>query len=82
MKSMNDPTREIKDDGREIRRLDALHRRDIQNVFGLFALNRAVYGTREGQKTDAVPLDERLQLPQGKHYGGSVHSHTLEHGFP
>ena len=56
----------VLDDGREIRRLDALHRRDIQNVFGLFELNRAVYGTREGQRIEAVPLDERLQLPQGK----------------
>jgi hypothetical protein len=27
---------------------------------------RAVYGTREGQKIEAVPLDERLQLPQEK----------------
>ncbi len=51
---------------REVRRLDALHRREIQNVFGLFELNRAVYGTREGQKIEAIPLDERLGLPQGK----------------
>jgi hypothetical protein len=56
----------VLEDGREVRRLDALHRREIQNVFGLFELNRAVYGTREGQKIEAVPLDERLQLPQGK----------------
>ena len=56
----------VLEDGREVRRLDALHRREIRNVFGLFELIRAVYGTREGQKIDAVPLDERLQLPQGK----------------
>jgi hypothetical protein len=56
----------VLEDGREVCRLDALHRREIRNVFGLFELNRAVYGTREGQKIDAVPLDERLQLPQGK----------------
>ncbi len=56
----------VLDDGREMRRLDALHRRDIQNVFGPFELTRAVYGTREGQKIEAVPLDERLGLPQGK----------------
>jgi hypothetical protein len=55
----------LKED-REVRRLEALHRREIQNVFGLFKLNRAVYGTREGQKIEAVPLDERLGLPQGK----------------
>jgi hypothetical protein len=56
----------VLEDGREVRRLDALHRREIRNVFGLFELNRAVYGTREGCKIEAVPLDERLQLPQGK----------------
>ena len=56
----------VLDDGRAVRRLNALHRRDIQNVFGLFQLNRAVYGTREGQRIEAVSLDKRLQLPQGK----------------
>jgi hypothetical protein len=40
-------------DGREVRRLDALHRREIRNVFGLFELLRAIYGTREGQKIEA-----------------------------
>jgi hypothetical protein len=53
-------------DGRVVRRLVDLHRREIRNVFGLFELIRAVYGTREGQQIDAVPLDARLQLPQGK----------------
>ena len=58
--------RMVLEDGREVRRLDALHRREIQNVFGLFPLHRAVYGTREGQKIEAVPLDQRLGRPQGK----------------
>jgi hypothetical protein len=53
-------------DGREVGRLADVHRREIQNVFGAFELMRAVYGTREGQKIEAVPLDERLQLPPGK----------------
>jgi hypothetical protein len=53
-------------DGRAVRRLDDLHRREIRNLFGLFELMRAVYGTREGQRIEAVPLDERLGLPQGK----------------
>jgi hypothetical protein len=53
--------------GREVRRLDELHRREYQSVFGLFQLNRVVYETREGQKIEAVPLDECLGLPQGKH---------------
>jgi hypothetical protein len=56
----------VLEDGREVGRLEALHRREIQNVFGLFKLQRAVYGTREGQKIEAVPLDQRLGLPQSK----------------
>jgi len=56
----------VLEDGREVRRLVDLHRCEIRNVFGLFELIRAVYGTREGQKIDAVPLEERLQLPPGK----------------
>ena len=53
-------------DGREVRRLAKLHRRAYQSVFGLFELERVVYGSREGQKIEYVPLDERLRLPQGK----------------
>ena len=53
-------------DGREVGRLADLHRREIQNVYGAFELMRAVYGTRAGQKIEAVPLDERRQLPPGK----------------
>ena len=53
-------------DGRKLKRLEELHRREYRSVFGLFELLRAVYGTREGQKIEHVPLDERLQLPQGK----------------
>jgi len=56
----------VLEDGREVGRLADLHRREIRNLFGLFELIRAVYGTREGQKIEAVPLDERLGLPQGK----------------
>jgi hypothetical protein len=54
-------------DGREVPRLAALHRREIHNVFALFELQRVVYAAREGQKIVAVPLDERLGLPQDKH---------------
>ena len=36
----------VLDDDREVRRLDVLHRRDIQKVFGLFELNRAPSGLR------------------------------------
>jgi hypothetical protein len=51
-------------DGRVVKRLDALHARSYQSIFGSYELNRAVYGTREGQKIEFVPLDHRLQLPE------------------
>jgi hypothetical protein len=52
-------------DGQECQRLPELHRRRYVSIFGEFWLARAVYGTREGQKIEFVPLDNRLQLPQG-----------------
>ena len=33
------------------------------SIFGLFTLQRTVYGSRAGQKIAFVPLDNRLQLP-------------------
>jgi hypothetical protein len=50
-------------DGREVHRLPDLHERRYVSIFGAFRLRRAVYGSREGQKIDFVPLDNRLQLP-------------------
>jgi hypothetical protein len=50
-------------DGREVHRLDKLHDRRYVSIFGAFALQRTVYGSREGQRIDFVPLDNRLQLP-------------------
>ena len=52
-------------DGREVRRLEHLHTRRYVSIFGLFRLERAVYGSREGQALEFVPLDNRLQLPEG-----------------
>jgi hypothetical protein len=34
------------------------------SIFGVFELQRTVYGSWEGQALDFVPLDKRLQLPQ------------------
>lgn len=51
-------------DGREVRRLDGLHPRTYQSVFGAFEVERTVYGSREGQKIEYVPVDTQLQLPE------------------
>ena len=53
-------------DGRQLRRLKNTHQRSLLTIFGEFSLDRAVYGTREGQAIEAVPLDARLQLPASK----------------
>jgi hypothetical protein len=49
--------------GEESRRLPDLHQRRYVSIFGVFELQRVVYGSREGQHLDFVPLDNRLQLP-------------------
>jgi hypothetical protein len=52
-------------DGRAVQRLEERHARRYVSIFGPFTLERTVYGSREGQALDFVPLDARLQLPQG-----------------
>lgn len=49
--------------GADSQRLPELHPRPYVSIFGRFVLQRAVYGSREGQALDFVPLDNRLQLP-------------------
>ena len=51
-------------DGRVVKRLPEAHIRPSQSIFGDFTLARVVYGTREGQRIEAVPLDARLGLPR------------------
>ncbi len=51
-------------DGRTCERLPETHLRRYVSIFGAFALRRTCYGSREGQKIEFVPLDNRLQLPE------------------
>jgi hypothetical protein len=51
-------------DGHVCQRLDETHERRYVSIFGNFVLQRTVYGSREGQKIEFVPLDNRLQLPE------------------
>ena len=53
-------------DGEKLRRLPEPHRRTYRSIFGPFTLWRYVYGTREGQRIDFVPLDARLKLPESE----------------
>jgi hypothetical protein len=49
-----------------LRRLEKRYVRPYLSVFGKFELHRVIYGTREGQKIEHVPLGHRLRLPKGK----------------
>src|SRR5437870_2636558 len=59
-------------DGHEAHRLEGLHTRRYVSIFGAFTLQRTVYGSRQGQVLEFVPLDNRLQLPP------SVFSYVLQ----
>jgi hypothetical protein len=50
--------------GCTVRRLPERHDRRYVSIFGELTIARVVYGTREGQKIELVPLDERLGLPE------------------
>jgi hypothetical protein len=53
-------------DGREVSRFEQTHGREYVSIFDTFHLERTVYGTREGQKIEFIPLDARLELPASK----------------
>jgi hypothetical protein len=53
------------EDGHTLRRLPEPHDRRYVSIFGELQITRAVYGSREGQRIERVPLDERLALPAG-----------------
>jgi hypothetical protein len=55
----------IEHDGRTLRRLDQKHDRRYVSVFGELTIERTVYGSRETQKHEVVPLDAILNLPEG-----------------
>jgi hypothetical protein len=53
------------DGDRTLRRLPTPHDRRYVSIFGELIIPRIVYGSREGQKIERAPLDERLGLPEG-----------------
>lgn len=53
-------------DGEQVKRLEERRIKMYLTVFGEFEISRVVYGSREGQKIQHVPLDARLQFPESK----------------
>jgi len=56
----------LEHDGRVLRRLDQPHVRRYVSVFGALEIPRYVYGTRETQKHEVIPLDAILALPESE----------------
>ena len=52
--------------GNTLERLPKPHRRRYVSIYGPLEIRRFVYGTREGQEIEHVPLDARLGLPAGE----------------
>jgi hypothetical protein len=71
-------------DGKELKRLPEQHQRTYHSIFRPFSVSRYVYGTREGQRIDFVPLDARLELPENEYsyvlqdWAGTL---CVEHAF-
>lgn len=53
----------LEHEGRTLRRLDRPYPRRHVSVFGEIEIPRTVYGTRENQKHEVIPLDAWLNLP-------------------
>jgi len=53
-------------DGRVLRRLEQPHVRRYVSIFGPIPISRYVYGTRETQKHEVIPLDALLALPDSE----------------
>jgi hypothetical protein len=52
--------------GQTLDRLPQPHERRYVSIYGPLQIRRFVYGTREGQSIEHVPLDARLGLPAGE----------------
>jgi hypothetical protein len=55
----------IEHEGKTLNRLETRYEKRYVSVFGELRIMRTVYGTRESQKHELVPLDARLNLPEG-----------------
>ncbi len=56
----------LEHEGRKLHRLENYYERRLVTVFGEVQVKRTVYGTRESQKHEVVPLDARLSLPDSE----------------
>lgn len=57
---------QVQRENRTLERLEQPHQRRYLSIYGPLEIQRCVYGTREGQKIEYVPLDAKLGLPAGE----------------
>jgi hypothetical protein len=57
---------QVEHQGKTLDRLPKPHNRRYVSIYGPLQIRRFVYGTREGQCIEHVPLDARLGLPAGE----------------
>lgn len=57
---------EVERGEKTLKRLEERRRRRYVSIYGPLELERRVYGTREGQRIEYVPLDAALGLPAGE----------------
>lgn len=56
----------IEREGKTMQRLPEPHEKRYLSIFGELMISRSVYGTREGQAIEWVPLDAAVGLPAGE----------------
>ena len=61
-----DQGEQIEHQEQTLQRLEQEHQRRYVSIYGPLEISRCVYGTREGQEIERVPLDVRLGLPAGE----------------
>lgn len=61
-----DEGKTVERDGRKLRRFRGRRTRWYRSIFGAIKISRWVYGIREGQKAEYLPLDAHLGLPEGE----------------
>ena len=61
-----DEGKQVEHAGKTWQRLEKQHLRRYLSIYGPLRIRRFVYGTREGQAIEHVPLDAALGLPAGE----------------
>lgn len=62
-----DEGQQVQHDEQILKRSESKKARPYRSIFGVIEIERYVYASREKQKAEYLPVDERLGLPKGEH---------------